>query len=368
MKKLITTTIILAAAIIAYIVISTEHSERRNPADSTKPTIKIGATLPLTGDMGWAGVPVKKAIELSLRDIKSKNDLKYNYELIFEDDRMEPKNTALNYERMVSINDIKAILSMWVSSNIVSQRTEKNKVIHMGCAWGNGPATGQYNFNHTTLPKEQVQAMVEEFNRRGIKKIGYIHNPNKAGEEIGEELTKVLKENNIELVFESIFDSNHKDFRTDIAKMKNQDIDILIVLLLSPGMEVFIKQSNELDYKPQITSFDYLSYNPELFEGFWYVRDPIGSPEFLTYFQKELNETPISCIANLYDGLDIIIKGFERTSAQEGEIPNADDVVETILNMKDLGNSVGEVYIDKEGNIHAQPNLEIIQNRQSIPL
>ena len=365
--------VVFGAIAILIVAVIASYLWRSNPIqknDSTsKPTIKIGATLPLTGDLAYAGIPVQKAISLSFKDIQKSRDLKYNYELIFEDDAMDNKKAIINYQRLKNLNNISAILTMWNVSNVISQQTGKDQILHMGCSWGYEPGKGRYNFNHSTFPAEQVFTLIEEFKKRNIKKVGLLHNNDLVGQEIPDVLLHVLKENSIDLIFKKSFNTNERDFRLSIAQLKREDVDIVILLLQSPSMEIFMKQAKEMEYTPPLTGFDSFSYNPELFEGQWYIRDAIGTENFIKYFEEKTGENIIACASNLYDGLNILITGFEQTSLRNSRtIPDNNDVVDTILNMKSISNKTDSSYIDKEGNIHAEPQIEIIQNGLSVPL
>ena len=63
------------------------------PKENEKPIIKIGATLPLTGDAAEAGQAAKAGLEMILADLQQKG-LKYNYQLVFEDNQMNAMKTA----------------------------------------------------------------------------------------------------------------------------------------------------------------------------------------------------------------------------------------------------------------------------------
>jgi len=74
-KKLIS--IVGIVGVIAIVVFILNSFESKN---TNKPIIKIGATLPLTGDVAMLGQNSKKAIELALRDL---GNTKYSYEVVY---------------------------------------------------------------------------------------------------------------------------------------------------------------------------------------------------------------------------------------------------------------------------------------------
>lgn len=89
MKKFVVLLLILIVAGVG--IYSLKTSEIPNKAE--KPTIRIGATLPLTGNMANVGISSKNSIAMTLDKWKGKNT-KYNYEVVFEDDGFQARNVA----------------------------------------------------------------------------------------------------------------------------------------------------------------------------------------------------------------------------------------------------------------------------------
>jgi ABC-type branched-subunit amino acid transport system substrate-binding protein len=259
---------------------------------------------------------------------------------------------------------------MWGNAVVISPHANQDGIIHFGCSWGYELSKGLYNFNHNTFPDEQTEVVVKEFQKRDIKKIGLIYNTTKGDYEVTGILKDKLEKAGIKVVWENIFGPEQRDFKSDISKVKDQDVDIVFIFMLDPGMSIYIKQAKELGFNPQYTTIQYFTYNPSLFEGLWYVTDAMGSQEFMDYFQKETGEKPDnSCVVNLYDIVNILIAGYEKATLSNDEtIPNNTNVANTILNMDDLPTSGGEVNIDEEGNVHTHANLSIIKDGKSVRL
>lgn len=346
--------------IIAFLSLSA--CDKKEPAVKDKPVVKIGVTLPLSGNVAFAGEAAQRAVEMALRDIKQERDLKYDYQLIIENDMMEPKQAFINLNRFKSIDKVNAVMSMWLITPVIGDYTEKNQIIHLGCSWGATVAKGRYNFNHCTFIEEQTNLLINEFQRRGIKKAGLIVNNTQVSEEVRDYLKAAFADKGIALSFDAAVNPEEKDFRMEIAKMKEKDAEIVIVLLLSPGMELFAQQAKELGYAVPMTTFNNFAYSPQYFEGQWFVADSIGTNAFQERFFKENGTAPNSCSPNLYDGLQLIVKGFEATSAPQGKLPENKDVAETISSFKQFKGAAGKVYQDKEGNIHALPQLKIVKD------
>ena len=353
MKKLIIALIVLAIAVVA--CLTTWQSRIRVTNTNDKPVVKIGVILPLTGNSAFAGIPVQKSINLALRDIQKEQNLKYNYELIYADTDNSQKQAILATNRLKSMDGVNAIISMWSPAGLViSPFAEQNKILHLGCSWGYDVAKGHYNFNHATFAEEQTAALIKQLKKRGIDRIGFIWDNEKSQYELIDYLKQELAKNNINIVFDNPIVRGTTDFRMEIAKMKGKDAQIILMLMLPPGMDMFVKQKREAGYNVPITSIEYLSYNAKLFEGYWYIGDAVGSDEFGRYAKQEIGEDLTSCMANLYDGLKMVIEGFENVPANQGSIPDNEDVAKFMLNNRNFKSVMGNIYIDDEGNVHTE--------------
>ncbi len=338
------------------------------PKKNEKPVVKIGVTLPLTGNTAFAGVPVKKSIELALADIQKENNLKYDYKLFFEDDRLEPKQVILNMNRLHSAQQVNAIISMWgLAGPAVSKFANEKKIIHMGCSWGYEIAKGFYSFNNCTLPDEQVETLVSELKRQGVKTLGIIHNASASDVELVDAIEDKLADTDIKIVYKNMYSMSDRDFRTDINKMKQQPVDVVFVLLAYPTLDIMVKQMKEADFNPKMTSINYFGYTPELFEGQWFVQDADGTDNFKQYFKQATGEEITSCVPNHYDSLKMIVEGFENAPVNDGEmLPSNETVVKTMLDNKHFNSVMGKIYIDNDGNVHSQAVVKKIINGQPV--
>ena len=100
---------IILSVIIAVMVISAGYVFSMSKRPDVKETFKIGAVLPLTGNVGFIGEGFRNAMLLAKEQL---GDTKYNYEIIFEDDQHDPKLTAGAANKFISIDKVDAIVSL----------------------------------------------------------------------------------------------------------------------------------------------------------------------------------------------------------------------------------------------------------------
>ena len=106
MKKNI---VIVIGIVLVCLVVLGVYAINSEGRPGTNPTIKIGVTLPLTGDEATLGESNRNAIHLAASKLPSST--KYNYQLIFEDDQFNPALGASAVNKLISIDGVSALIS-----------------------------------------------------------------------------------------------------------------------------------------------------------------------------------------------------------------------------------------------------------------
>jgi len=127
-----------------------------NKTKSEKPVIKIGVTLPLTGDVASVGIASQTAMNMALDKWKTKNT-KYDYQLVFEDNKLMPSKIATNTNRLISVEKVDAVASIWGFVDVIKGIIQDREIINFACSWGTSASEGEYNFNHSTPPLLKLQ-------------------------------------------------------------------------------------------------------------------------------------------------------------------------------------------------------------------
>jgi len=244
-------------------------------------TIKIGVIAPLSGNLAFLGEGYRDAFLLAK---ENSNNTKYNYELIFEDDQMDPAKTATALQKLISIDKVNAVVSFASGpANMISPIAEQNKIIHFGIATDPNAAKGEYNFMHWTPPSEEAKTFVAELQKRGIKKLGIFETNQQGVMATVGAITERLKGTDIEIVTDQKFNMQERDFRTLIAKAKSSGAEIYLLEAFPPQLEILTKQIKEAQISTPLTCIELVESSDEamkLFEGYWYVNAADSTTEF----------------------------------------------------------------------------------------
>ncbi len=361
MKKIIV--IVLVVAAIWLVVANPFKSE----TESKKEVIKIGATLPLTGDVAHIGTMVKKAMELAVKDA---GETKFDYELIFEDDQQKQIQANLNTVKLFNIDKVDAIISMWDMYSIVSPKAEMAKKIHFACTFGSNAAKGEYNFNSYTQTGEHFETLYNHMKKEGIKNIAFIHGKYSGSFEQVDELERLFAKTDIDVVVRETYNPGLKDFRMLINKLESlKTIDLYYIIGVPPEPFLFVKQYRELTGKNNVTSIDafYEAEDRNIFNDMWYVESSFGTEEFIEKFNRDTGHETQPCTANIYDAVSLLIYGYERVGV-DGMKPDNKLVVKAIKEKDKYDGALGEFTVDGDGLIHSKAYLKKVINGKSVSL
>jgi len=329
-----------------------------------KPTVAIGVSIPLTGNLAFLGTNYQQAVNLALADLSSSTN-KYNYKVVFEDDKFDPATGATTANKLVGVDKVNVLMSFGSPvGNVFSPIAEQNKVIHLN-AFASDPnvAKGNYNFVHYTPPYEETKLMVAEMQKKNIKKVA-LFEQNQPGVAAA---TKAFRESiqgtNIKLVDQEKFNTGDRDFRSSVLKAKNSGADIIMIEGTSPELELLVKQIKEAGIKTKLTSIESFEFSdqPQLFEGLWYVNAADQTKAFIDKFTSAYGNAPKLGGGNGYDGINLLVYAFEKVG--DGKtIPTPDQVASVLLSIQNFDGAMGTLSMGQDHIVNTKAVVRMIKN------
>ncbi|MFI3242238.1 MAG: ABC transporter substrate-binding protein [Alphaproteobacteria bacterium] len=341
--------------------------------DGVKQTIKIGVSLPLTGEGANVGEAARKAIELAAEKWNVA-DAKYNYEFIFENDMLQSKQGAIIAQKFVGVDKVNAIISLWgIVAPVISEVAQRNKIINMTCAGLDNIADPYYVFNNYTQYDAIGKELAKKLKKDNIKSIVYIAENNSVGDGQSKVVSETIEKEGIKVLKIEKFLPDNKDYRMAISKLEKLNPDYYVMFLMMPGTTIFVEQFKQVTGKNNLAAIDVFQEMPEEFwpvaNGLWYVKSTNGTAEFLNDFKQKTNITPQSCTGNQYDNVDLLIWAYENTPVRDGaKVPDNEDVVKTLHGVKNSFGAIGEFSIDDKGIIHSKATLMKMEDGKPVEL
>lgn len=350
-------------ALVLIIVLGTRLMQPNVTDVSAKPTIKIGVSAPLTGNVAFLGEGMRNAVTLAKESLPG--ELKYNYEFVIEDDGFEAKRQISSINKLINIDQVDAFATLASGAgNIATPIAEGKKVIHIGIASDPSIAKGEYNFIHWTPPAEEAKLFVSELQKRGLSRVAMLGANIQGITAVMDEVEKQVQGTNIQIVSKDIFNFGEKDFRTLIAKAKATNPDVYVPVAFSPELEIVAKQLQEAGITQPITTLESfeLTDQPQLFEGKWYVNAADSSEAFRSAYSKRFSKEPALAAANTYDIVNLIVRAAESAETAGATRPTTEQIKNALYQVKISDGALGNLTVNSDGFVVTKAVVRMIKD------
>jgi branched-chain amino acid transport system substrate-binding protein len=246
--------IIIVVVLIVAIAISGGKSSGK--------TVKIGEIVALTGGFAKNGEEVRNSINLAVNEINNTGGiLGKNIELIIEDGKCDAPTAVSAWNKLISIDKVEFVLggNCSTESAAIAPLSVKAKVLALAnlTTLNNIPNEGEWFFRNSP-PASYVSTIAANYivNDLKYKKIGVISEIKEFPKNYAEFFVNTAKSSGANIVFNEEFSPGTTDFRSIISKIKNQNVDIILLSTQSAETSgIIAKQLSELGIeKPQTYS------------------------------------------------------------------------------------------------------------------
>lgn len=308
--------------------------------------VKIGAILPLTGDMAAVGAACRDAIRYAMEE--SASHAKLSYQVIFEDDHLTPTEVAKAAEKLISVDKVNAIISTWsYGGRIVAPKAEKAKIPHIGIAWDHLVAEGEYSFLHLTPPAEFMSKFLDVFKQEGVKKVALLGVEESGSVFALDEFVRMAPQYGVQVVYRDSVAWDLNDFNPLVSKISRQQPDYLVFNTGGESLTTRLLQAlrnQRVKFRTTaITAFDTLQ-DTSLIEGLWYVSDSFLPEDFAGHFEKRYGNKIRYGVGNFYEAARLLVRAFESA----GEV-NSTAARNFLANIKDEPSIFGPTNVDSKG-------------------
>ncbi len=273
MKKVIIKTVILMATAILFAQCTTKDS-----------AVKIGIDIPLSGDYKYWGEEFKNGVDIYL----SQNP---EVKVIIEDNQSETKNVGTAAQKLLEINNVDALVSMFVPFSFPLREIAENAGKPLISTF-NSSTTFNEGFNHcyTDFATHDMQLpMLVDYVTDSINltKGVYLCVNDDYGTDGARIAKELLAKKGISLEGE-FYNTGESDFRNFLAKRLTKDVQFVFVIARNRDLINAVNQIRERNKEILILgvgSFD----APEVWEGI-NEKDQDNIIFASSYFHKDYND------------------------------------------------------------------------------
>lgn len=367
--------------VIAVIAVGGFVSFGKKPHSVQQGTIKIGAILPLTGNLATYGESMKNAVSLAVAQSGQKN-----VQVTFEDDSGCVVKEAISAaQKLIIINKVDAIVGTACSSSTlgVASVSEKNKIVVVSPSSSSKSITtaGTYVFRTIASDADKVVAVTQYAYDKGYRKAAILYDQSgDAFVQEQKEVKNVFPKLGGKVVIEESFIAinndfkSQSDFRTQLTKVKSSDVDVIFIASLPKEGALIIKQARELGITlpfiatdTSIATEDVIDTAGSAAEGlvFPFSATPTNSgyAHFVKAYKAKYHSDPTAFAPESYDATMLLIK-----SIAQGDRSGDSIATQLMKTGNNFDGASGIITFDQNGDVQKPLVIRTVKNGQFVDL
>jgi len=341
--------------------------------------IKIGAILPLTGDVAVWGNNTKEGIDLAVEKINNSGGINESkVEIIYEDSKALPSEGVSAIRKLITVDKVSSIIDNSVSSITLAMApiAENNNVVILatGATAPEISEAGEYIFRIWNSDAEEGTVMADyAYDKLGLRNVAILYVNNDYGKGLNDVFNKEFLERGGKILTSQMFEQSEKDFRTQLTKIKENNPDAVYLVGYPREVPQCLKQMKELRLNVKVLStvaFEdphILEIAKDAAEEVIYpypitpIEEDTALQVFLTGYLNKYNKEPgITCDVG-YDAVNMIALAIELSGSSKGE-----DIQKWLMMIKNYHGASGVIEFDKNGDVHKPIGIKTVKDGQFV--
>jgi branched-chain amino acid transport system substrate-binding protein len=346
---------VVVIAVVGWLIYRANVSPREE-------VIKIGAILPLTGELAEFGTDERRGMDLALREINKTGGINgKQLRIIFEDSRSDPKEAVSALQKMLTVDRPPVVFSLGSSISLaLVPIVEQHGVVLVAVAAtpklsGISPWVFR-NFPSATLQARKLARLARE--QLGIERVAILYINDDLGIGSRDAFVEFFTNAGGTVVFQDAYNKDGRDFRYLVSKVMKLKIDAVYVPGYGDALGLVVKQLREGGFKNTILSSQEFGY-PRVLEvagdageGVIYADIPYAPDSndsrvkrFVKKFREAYSRDPTLDAVLAYDEVNFVAETIRRVGTSPEAIRDA---------LRQLSN-----YAGVSGNLSVLPSGEI---------
>lgn len=335
------------------ILLTVSACEKKEETPVDKLVVKIGASLPLSGNMSMVGNAAYKALVAAISEANANPENKLHYQLIAEDDQMNVQMINNIAHKLIFTDKVNAIFAYFSAGvKVIAPLAAQNNVINFNVSYSDSALISPYNFQNFLTNQAEAEALVNFMKKRNLSSVTLLFQNIGAADDIIDKLLPLFEQEKITSHIER-FNKGERDYKILINKVKNNEDGIIMIYAFEPEADLITKEINLQKINKIIVYTDGLpmTQNYEIYEGYYNVGSVLASDDLMKRMGLRNDNQAYSVY--LYDSAKILINAFEKSYLNNGLIPSADDVSAMLHSQKRYDGEVGRYILDDKGQFHS---------------
>ena len=346
----------IAAIAIIIVLISIAAFATLSLKPTNKHTLRIGVIAPLTGSDSIWGERIKQGVMLASQD--------KNTSIFFEDGKCDPKESLTAIQKLIEIDKVDALIGEACSSATlaiapIAQADEKILISPVSTD-PRIPRIGNMIFRNWYSNDIEMKKLSEVVSKLGYNRVGILYTIN----EWGENRKNIFKNNFNGTVLEEGHEKGASDLRTQLLKIKNSNVEALILIQYTSDMALTLKQMKELDIilpifaTTTVEDPNFLQITGNLSNGIIYASPDIAiSEDFKKKYISIYHEEPHQTVATSYDAVNLLYDAFKNVGTDGQKISKY------LIGIKNYSGASGIFSFNSDGDVERIVIIRFIENQ-----
>jgi branched-chain amino acid transport system substrate-binding protein len=369
MKKIITV-LAVVVAVVATVVFAV------NRLKTGGKEITIGAILPLTGDAGSYGSALKKGMEVALNGINAQGGINgKKLVVVIEDSQADPAKAVSAFNKLRSVDRVPMVLGDMFSAGTlaIAPIAERNKIVLLSPSASAVDLTKAGDYIFRIYPSDTYDGTyLAQFARDNAhaKTVAIVFMQVSSISAVVQVFQHEFEKTGGKVVCSEAYKEGDTDFRSQLAKAKATDPDVIFIPGYLKEMANLLKQAKEMGIKTPFLSISTFA-DPKIMvlagdaaEGVRFSSPSFDAksttPEMQTFvqmFRKNYNEEPDIMAGYGYDVVNIAAQALRAS----GEI-TPDSIKQALYGIKDYPGVTGKTTFDSNGDVVKELRMMSVEN------
>lgn len=355
-----------------------DKQESSNGGASNSDMIKIGATIPETGEVAVYGKAALNGYELAIKEYNEKGGvLDKQIELISYDNKGDGNEAVNAYNKLVNSDNVDAFIGGVISTNTqaIAPLAAKDgipMITATGTADKGITEAGDNIFRSCFTDSYQGQKL-SEFATQDLdaKTAAIVYNTGSDySDGLAKTFEKTFKENGGEIVAIEGYTDQDKDFKSILTKLKGKDVDVLLIPDYYEKIALITKQAREVGLESTFLGGDGWDgvigkIDNEIIEGSYFSNHYATDDDsevvqgFIKNYDAEYGEKPNAFAALGYDATTTMLEAIKKAGTTDDA-----KVIEAMKGLE-LDLVSGKTKFDESGDPIKEVTIIKIENGEN---
>jgi branched-chain amino acid transport system substrate-binding protein len=348
---------------------------RRESGATQQTTLKIGAVLPLTGDLATYGQNAKEGIELAVEEINSQGDIKV--QVVYEDSKGQAQAAVSAMQKLITVDKVSCIIGDVASSPTLAMAPIANQrkivILSPAASSPNITAAGEFVFRIWPSDDFEASVMADYVKQKGYKKVAVLHVNNDYGKAMYEAFAKNVAKAGITIAAVETFQQNATDVRAQLTKIKAVQPDAIYLISYPKDSIVILGQYRQLGIKAPLlatSAFEdpqILEMQKEAAEGVVFTSPIPPDPKdqvvstFRSKYRAKFGKEPGLVADYGYDALKLVVEAVRLGGGTDGQ-----NIKRGLERVKDFKGASGLINFDANGDVVKPSGIKTVRDGQFI--